>query len=271
MDPFADWVIEPWRLEFMRRAFTMAAVAGVVCGVLGTYVVLRGVSFIGDAIAHAVFPGVVAAHLLGGSLVVGGSVFGLATSLGIGLVAQNRRLREDAVIGVFFTFAFGLGITLASIEHDAGGLQSFLFGQILAISRADVAAAAGLGALLLTAGLVIRRELAAVAFDREMAQASGLPVVRLDLALYGLVTVAIVIAVQAIGNILALALLVTPGATARLVTTRLGSMMATAGAMGAASGIVGLYLSYYLDLAASGLIVLVLTAGFTLAWVSGRR
>lgn len=267
MTDLLDLLAEPWQLAFMRRAFAIGAVTGVVCGVVGTYVVLRGMAFIGDAVAHSAFPGVALAYVLDLNLVLGGAAAGLVTALGIAAVAQNRRLREDTVIGVFFAFAFGLGIVLVSTrEGYTGDLASFLFGQVLAVSDADVLIACGVGAVLVAVALGVRKELVAVSLDRETAAAAGLPVLRLDLVLYVLVTVAIVMSLSAVGNILVLALLITPAATARLLTDRLGTMMATSAAIGGGGAVAGLYLSYALDLAAGGMIVLVLTGIFVLAW-----
>jgi manganese/iron transport system permease protein len=263
-----ELLADPWSQVFMRRAFLVAVMAGIVCAVVGTFVVLRGMAFIGDAVAHAVFPGVAAGYVLNVNLALGGAVAGLATALSVVLVAQNRRLREDAVIGVFFAFAFGLGIVLVSTQRSyTGDLASFLFGQILGISDGDVLTV-GIGAAVLVAvTLLLRKELVTVSLERETAAASGLPVFWLDALLYGMVTIAIVISLQAVGNILVLALLITPAAAARMLTDRLGLMMLLAALVSAFSAVVGLYASYYYDLASGGLIVLVLTAVFACCWL----
>jgi len=266
------WLAEPWEHAFMQRALAVAVVCGVVCGVIGCHVVLRGMAFIGDTVAHSVFPGVAIAFVAGADLVLGGALAGVLTAVLVAIVSQNRRLREDTVIGVFFAAAFSLGIVVLSASPGYGGsLESFLFGQILGISAADVRTAAGVGLCLLAAVLVLHRELVAVGLDRETARAAGLPVFRLDLALYVLVTIAIVISLQAVGNILVLALLVTPAACARLLTDRLAVMLVAAPAIGALSSVLGLLLSWHLDLAAGGLIVLVATALFLLCWLLSPR
>ena len=262
----------PWEHVFMQRAFAVAAICGLVCGVIGCHVVLRGMAFIGDAVAHSVFPGVAIAFAVGADLVLGGALAGLLTALGIAVVSQNRRLREDTVIGVFFAAAFSLGIVvLSSAPGYSGSLESFLFGQILGISDADVRLVAGAGAALLLVVLALGKELVAVGLDRETARAAGLPVLLLDLALYATVTVAIVISLQAVGNVLVLALLITPAACARLLTDRLRTMMLLAPAIGALSSLGGLYLSYELGLAAGGMIVLVATAVCVLCWLLAPR
>jgi len=267
-----DWLADPWRMEFMRRAFIVAGASGLVCGVVGCFVVLRGMSFIGDAVAHSVFPGVAIGYVLGVSMALSGAIAGLVTAVGIAVVAQNRRLREDVVIGVLYAFAFGLGIVLVSTQANyTGDLTSFLFGQILGISDADVRTVVTVGAGLVALTLLVRKELVMVTLDRETAAAAGLPVFRLDLLLYVMVTIAIVISLQAVGNILVLALLITPAATARLLTDRLGPMMVLAAALGAGGSVAGLYLSWTYDLASGGLIVLVLTGLFALAWLLAPR
>ncbi|RAS67352.1 manganese/iron transport system permease protein [Lentzea atacamensis] len=272
MNAVVDLLAGPWEYDFWRRALLVALLSGLVCGVVGTHVVLRGMAFIGDAVAHAVFPGIATAFVLGTNLVIGGAVAGVVTALLIAVVAQNRRLKEDSVIGIFFAAAFGLGIVILSAAPGYGGsLESFLFGSILGISDGDVVSVAVIGAiLLLTTGLLNGR-LVAATLDREQARAVGLPVFWLDLALYVMVTLAIVISLQAVGNVLVLALLVTPAAAARLLTDRLGVMMLLAPAIGAGGSVLGLYLSYAFDLAAGGLIVLSLTGIFVLCWLFAPR
>lgn len=267
-----DFLLEPWDHLFMQRAFLAAALSGIACGVIGSHVVLRGMAFIGDAVAHAVFPGLAIAFALQANLALGGAAAGLATALSIAVVSQNKRLREDTVIGVFFAAAFGLGIVvLSSAPGYSGSLESFLFGEILGISDGDVRTVAITSTALVLIALALHKELVTVSLDRETARAAGLPVFRLDIALYTMVTLAIVISQQAVGNILVLALLITPAACARLLTDRLGVMMLLAPAIGVLSCVAGLYLSYSYNLAAGGLIVLVVTSLFLICWVFAPR
>jgi manganese/iron transport system permease protein len=264
-----DFLTGPWEHAFMQRAFLIAVLSGIVCGVVGSYVVLRGMAFIGDTVAHAVFPGVAIAFVLELDLVLGGAVAGVATALAVAVFSQNRRLKEDTVIGVFFAGAFALGIVILSSAPGYGGsLESFLFGQILGIADSDVITVAVAGAVLLVIAALVNKELVAVALDRETARAAGLPVFWLDMLLYAMVTIAIVVSLQAVGNILVLALLITPAACARLLCDRLGAMMLIAPAIATGASVVGLYLSYSLGLAAGGLIVLVATGCFLLCWVA---
>nr|WP_222109376.1 anchored repeat-type ABC transporter permease subunit [Streptomyces cupreus] len=256
----------------MQRAFTVAAIIGLVCGVVGVYVVLRGMAFIGDAVAHSAFPGVALAYAFEGNLLLGGAAAGITTAVLIAFVSQNRRLKEDTVIGVFFAFAFGLGIVLVSTRDSwTTDLSSFLFGQVLAVSTTDVWTVAAIGAVLVLVVLAIGKELVAVSLDRETARATGLPVFRLDLALYVVVTTTIVMSLEAVGNILVLALLITPAATARMLTERLWAMTLLASLIGCAGSVAGLYVSYAYDLAAGGSVVVVLTGLFFLTWCLAPR
>jgi manganese/iron transport system permease protein len=259
-------------LAFLPKALLIATLAAVMCGVVGCYVVLRGMAFIGDAVAHAVFPGLAVAFLFSGSLVLGGTVAGVVTALLVAVFAQNRRLKEDSVIGIFFVAAFALGIVVISRAPGyAGSLQQFLFGSITGIPDRDVYAVSATTVAVLLAVTLLHKEFVAVTLDREMARALGLRVFRLDLTLYVLVTLAVVMAVQTIGNILVLALLVTPAATARLLTDRLPVMMVLAPAIGAGCAATGLYLSWSWDLPVGGTIVLTLTAAFLLTYLTAPR
>ncbi len=259
-------------LAFLPKALLMAVMASVVCGVIGCHVVLRGMAFIGDAVAHAVFPGVAVAFVLQGSLVIGGAVAGVITAVLVAVFSQNRRVKEDAVIGVFFVAAFALGIVIISRAPGyAGSLQQFLFGSITGIPDRDLVTVAVTGVVLLSLTFLLHRQFVAVSLDREMARATGLAVFALDLVLYVLVTLAVVISLQTIGNILVLALLITPAATARLLTDRLGVMMLLAPLIGATGAVVGLYVSWTWDWPVGGTIVLVLTAMFLVAWTAAPR
>ncbi|MCU8595227.1 MULTISPECIES: anchored repeat-type ABC transporter permease subunit [Streptomyces] len=272
MSAVVDFLTDPWQHLFMRRAIEVAVMCGVVSGVVGAHVVLRGMAFIGDAVSHSVFPGVAVAFVFQFNLVIGGAVAGLLTALAVAVFSQNRRLKEDTVIGVFFAAAFGLGIVILSTAPGySGSLESFLFGQILGISDADVVTVAVTGLVLLAIAAAVHKELVTVSLDRETARAAGLPVFALDVVLYVLVTVTVVISLQAVGNILVLALLITPAACARLLTDRIGVMMLLAPVIGGASAVTGLYLSYTFNLAAGGLIVLVVTAVFVLCWLFAPR
>ena len=243
-----------------------------MCGSVGVHVVLRGMAFIGDAVAHSVFPGLAIAFVCGGSLVFGGALAGVVTAVLVALLAQNRRLKEDSVIGVLFVGAFALGVAIiARAPGYAGSLQDFLFGSITGIPASDVPVVLGGALFVLLMLFLAHRPIVAVTLDRESARAAGVHVLLADLSLYVAVALAVVISVQTIGNVLVLALLVTPAATARLLCDRLGTMMILSPALGASGGLVGLYLSWALDVPTGATIVLVLTACFVLAWVFAPR
>jgi manganese/iron transport system permease protein len=259
-------------LAFLPKALAVAVMSSIVCGVVGTFVVLRGMAFIGDAVAHAVFPGLAVAFVISGNLILGGAIAGVLTAVLIAVFSQHRRLKEDSVIGVFFVAAFALGIVVISQAPGyAGSLQQFLFGSITGIPDSDVFVVAGTAVVILAVLFAFHKEFVTISLDRESARAMGVRVFWFDLALYVLVTLAVVISVQTIGNILVLALLITPAATARLLTDRLGVMMLLAPVIGAAAALTGLYISWSWDLPTGGTVVLVLTIGFLTAWFFAPR
>ena len=263
-----DWFSDPLDFRFMRMALLEVVIVGTVAGFLGTYVVTRGMAFVGDAITHAVFPGIVIAFLANVSLMLGGAAFGVLTAMAISSLSLTRRIREDTAIGVVFAAFFALGVVLISTtEGYTRDLTNILFGDILAVTTTDIYLSLIVGGVALTLGLALRRALLLSSFDREMAQSLGLPVFWLDTVLLLLVTMTIVISLRAVGNILVLAMFVTPAATARLLVDDVGKMMPLGAALGALAGVLGLYISWHTDLAAGGMIVLTATSFFILALV----
>jgi len=264
--------LDPLGHGFFVRAIAAGTLVGVVCAVGGTYVVLKGLAFIGDAVSHAAFPGVVASYLLGGPYLVGAGIAAVVTAVGIGWVSRRARLRADTAIGVLFAGAFALGILLFStIRGYVGDLFSFLFGYLLAIGPGDLAALAVLSAIVLAVVAVLWKELLYSTFDPLGAAASGLPVEALEYLFLALIALTIVISLQAVGIILVVAMLVTPAATAQLLTVRFAAMMGLAIVLGVASAVIGLYVSYWLDVASGATIVLVETSFFLLALALGPR
>jgi manganese/iron transport system permease protein len=256
----------------MQRALLEVVLMGLTCGIIGAYVVLRGMAFLGDAISHAIFPGVVIAFLLNVNLLLGALVVGALTVIGIGGIARNRRVSEDSAIGVLFTGAFALGVVLISgAEGYTGNLADFLVGQVLGVSPVDLIFSAVVGVVVLGALAFFHKELVLVAFDREMAEAMGLPVAVLDLALLLGIALTIIVSLQAVGNILVVAMLVTPAAAARLWTDRLPVMMALSAAFGVLAGIGGLLVSYHADYAPGGTIVLLVTLLFGISFLVAPR
>jgi manganese/iron transport system permease protein len=267
-----DWLVDPLRDDGFRRALIDVLVVSAAAGVVGTFIVLRGTAFLGDALAHAVFPGIVIAFLIGTSLLAGALIAGVVTTLLIAGLTANRRVSSDSAIGVIFTGAFALGVVLISEETIEGEeLEHILFGDPLNATWNDVALTVAIGAVVVTAVLVLRRLFIAGSFDRSGARAMGLHTLLLDMFLLGFTALTVVIAFKAVGNILVIALLVTPAATARLFVDRLMPMMAGAVATACGASVVGLYIGYHGELSPGGAIVLVSTAGFALSWLFAPR
>ncbi len=267
------WLVEPLGYPFMVRGLLAALIVGVVCPVLGTYVVLRGMAFLGDALAHIMLPGVVIAFLLGWPLGLGALVAGVAAALLIGAISRRTDLKEDAAIGVVFAGAFALGIALLSLQRSyAVDLAHLLFGNLLGIAPIDLWLGGGLALVVLLTVFGFYKEFLVLSFDPVLATTLRLPMAFLQLLLLVLVAVVIVVSIQAVGVALVLAMLVTPASAAYLLTRRLPRMMLAGAVIGAGSAVAGLYLSYYANLASGPAIVLVQTALFLLVLaVSPRR
>lgn len=265
MNPI-DFLLAPLEYEFFVRALVASALVGVACAVVGAFVVLKGMSFVGDAVSHSAFPGVVLAYLLGLPIALGGSVAAIGTALGIGALTRRSGLRADAVIGVLFAGMFALGVALfSSIPNYVGDLFHFLFGDVLGISFADLISLAVLASLLLLIVWVLWKELLFATFDPLGAGAAGLPVRRLDDLLLILIAVTIVVSLQAVGIVLVVAMITTPAATAQLLVKRFGQMIALAALIGVTASIAGLYVSFALDIASGAAIVLTETTAFLAA------
>jgi manganese/iron transport system permease protein len=261
-----DALLVPFQYAFMQRAFVAALTVGLLCSIMGTYVVLRKLSFIGDGIAHASFAGIVIAYIRGLDYYAGAAVVAVATALGIGFVHRRGNISLDTTIGVLFTAAFALGVFLMSrLKSYAVDLQSFLFGDILSVSVSDVFFIAGLGAVIAITVIVLFRALLYTSFDPVVAQASGLPVGTIEYILLVMLALTIIVALQSVGIILVAALLVTPAAAAYQLTNRFAPMMTLAAVLGVLSTVGGLYLSYFLRSSSGATIVLLATILFFLA------
>lgn len=273
-----DLLLEPLGYDFMQRAFLVTVTAAIVCGVLSCWLVLIGWSLMGDAVSHAVLPGVVLAYMLGTPFAVGALVFGVAAVALIGIVRSTSRVKEDAAIGVVFTTLFALGIVLISVVPSQTDLGHILFGNLLGVSVSDLTQVLVLGAVTLAILVVKRRDLTLYAFDPTHAHAIGLNPKVLGGLLLGLLALTVVVALQAVGVVLVVAMLIIPGATAYLLTDRFARMLVISPIIAAACSIVGIYLSYYLDASSGGTVVLTMGAVFTLVYlfapkhgVIGRR
>jgi manganese/iron transport system permease protein len=263
---------EPLGYEFFVRGLLAASIVGLVCAVVGSYMVLRGLVFMGDAISHSAFPGVVVAYLLDWPFYLGGAIAGIGTALAIGWISRRGALRNDTAIGVLFATMFALGIALFSaIPNYVGDLFGFLFGNVLGISVEDLVGVAILAAIVLVVVAFFWKELLYATFDPLGAAASGLPVARLEYLFLALIALTIIVSLQAVGIILVVAMLVTPAATAQLISIRFSWLMLTSVVIGIGSAIVGLYVSYWLNIASGATIVLVQAALFALAFVLSPR
>lgn len=271
MNPIG-FLVDPFSYGFMQRGLVATLLIGVVCAVMGTFVVLKGLAFIGDAVSHAAFPGLVIAYILGLPLYLGGAVAAVGTALSIGLVSRRGRLRFDTSVGVLFagTFAFGV-LLFSTINGYVGDLLGYLLGNVLGITTGDLVQVALLGAIVLAVLLATRKELLYATFDPLGAAASGLPVGGLEYLLLGLLGVTIVVSIQAVGVILVVAMLVTPAATAQLLVVRFERLMVLAAALAMVAALSGLYLSFYVNVASGASIVLVETLFFGLALLFGPR
>lgn len=267
-----DIIVEPLQSGFMQRAMIAAVLVGAICAVIGTYVVLRGMAFLGDALSHAILPGVAVGYLIHGpshfALFWWSLGTALATSLGIGAVSRRTQLKEDTAIGIVFAGMFALGIALISTTRSyATDLTHILFGNILAVGPRDLWLIGIFGGAAVLAVILLYKELLIVSFDPVLAATLRLPAAALHYLLLLLMALAVVVSMQAVGVALMLAMLVTPPATAYLLVRRLKPMMIVAACIGSFSGIAGLYLSYYLNMASGAAIVLVSTALFLLALI----
>jgi manganese/iron transport system permease protein len=264
--------LDPLRDAAFLRALADVIVVATIAGVIGTFIVLRGTGFLGDALAHAIFPGVVVAFLAGANLLAGALVAGLVTAAVMALLTANQRVRDNTAIGVIFTAAFALGVVILSRRAiDADQLEGILFGDPLGAGAGDVALTAGIGAGVLVAMILLWRLFVMAAFDPVGARSMGLPVLALDLLLLTLTALTVVVAFKAVGNILVIALLITPAATARLFVERLVPMTLLACAFGVGASIAGLYVGYHAGVSGGGTIVLISTAAFFGAWLLAPR
>lgn len=267
-------LLAPFQYDFMQRAFVVALFVGALCSMMGTYVVLRKLSFIGDGLAHASFAGIAIAYLRGANFYAGAAIATVVTALGIGFVHRRGRVSLDTSIGVLFTGAFALGVFLLSRSPRATvDLQSFLFGSILGVSRYDVAMVVGLGLAVAVAVGALWRPLLYTSFDPVVAQAAGIRAGFVDYALLVILAVTIIVSLQAVGIVLVAALLVTPAAAAAQLTKRFVPMMALSCAFGVFSTVGGLYASYELHASSGATIVLLATLIFfcALAFSAARR
>jgi manganese/iron transport system permease protein len=276
MTALVEWLVKPLTYPFMQRGLVAALLAGVLCAVVGVYVVLRGMAFFGDALAHAILPGVAVGYLVSGGAreplfwwALGSAIL---ASLGIGSISRHSRLREDTAIGIVFAGMFALGIALIStVRSYAVDLSHFLFGDVLGVSARSLGWMGIFGGLVLVIIVALYKEFLVISFDSVLATTLRLPVGWLNNLLLVLLAMTIAVTMQTVGVALMVAMLVTPAATASLLTRRLPTMMAIAALIASFSAIAGLYLSYYVNVASGAAIVLVATVLFLIVFLFSPR
>ena len=273
MSVFLNLIYEPLSYPFMLRGVLAALMVGVVCATVGTYVVLRGMAFFGDALAHSILPGIAVGYLVSGgarqSLFWWALIAAVFSSVGIGTITREAKVREDTAIGIVFAGMFALGIALIStVRSYSVDLTHFLFGDVLGVSTTDLILIAVFGLLIILTVIFFYKEFLVLSFDPLLAATLRLPARWLEYLLLVLIALAIVVSLQTVGVALMVAMLVTPAAAAFLLTRRLPLMMTLAAIIASASGVIGLYISFYASVASGAAIVLVSTAFFALAWLA---
>ncbi len=262
-----NWLLEPLQFVFIRSALLAIVLTGTACACVGVYVVLRRMAFIGDALAHTVLPGVVTAYLRGWNLYVGALAAGMVTALAIGWLARREELREDTAIGVVFTGMFALGILLISTVRSFRDFTHLLFGNLLGVTGEDLTVMAVVVVLVLAVLALLHKELVLSSYDPVQTEMIGVRADTMRLVLLLLLALTVVTSIQVVGVILTSALLVTPAAAASLLTRRIAPMMGIATLIAIGSGVVGLYASYYANVASGAAVVLTCTLCFGIAWL----
>jgi ABC-type Mn2+/Zn2+ transport system permease subunit len=266
-----SWLLEPLAYQFMQRGLLASVIVGVLCAVMGTYVVLRGMAFLGDAMAHAILPGVAVAYLFGGNLLVGAGAAAILVALSIGFFSRQGDVKEDTAIGILFAAALSLGVAMIStMQTYAVDLSHILFGNVLGVSSSDLWMIAIVSLIILLMVVLFYKPFLVISFDPVLAATLRLPAELLRNLMLVLLALTVVVSLQTVGVSLAAAMLVTPAATAYLLTRRLGPMMLVSAAIGAFSSVIGLYLSYYFNIVSGSAIVLTATVLFLLGFLWKR-
>jgi manganese/iron transport system permease protein len=260
-------LLEPFAYAYMVNAIWVSALVGGVCGFLSAFLMLKGWSLIGDALSHAIVPGVAGAYMLGLPFAAGAFLAGLLAAAAILSLQAITQLKHDAVIGLIFTSFFGLGLFMVSISPTSVNVQTIVMGNILAVTPADTTQLVVIAGVTLAVLLLTWKDLMAVFFDEPYARSIGLRAQGLKVLFFALLAASTVAALMTVGAFLVIAMVVTPGATAYLLTDRFGRLCALASGIGAASGLVGAYASYFLDGATGGIIVVLQTLAFLVVLV----
>lgn len=252
---------------FLQKALITSIMVGIICGVIGCFIILRGLALMGDAISHAVLPGIALSYMFGINFFYGAVLFGLITTVSIGFISQNSRIKSDSSIGIVFAVFFALGIILITKAQTATDLTQILFGNVLSVQTSDMYMTLGVGAVVLITVFIFYKELLVSTFDPTMAAAYGLPTRFIHYIIMVLLTLSTVASLQTVGVVLVIAMLITPAATAYLLTNRLSTMIFLAMFFGAASAVGGLYFSFRFNLASGAVIVLVTTVLFIITFI----
>ena len=255
-----------FRYQFLQNALLTSVIVGLISGVIGSFIILRGMSLMGDATSHAVLPGVAVSYMFGFNYIFGASIFGLLAALSIGFITQKSPLKNDTAIGVVFSSFFALGIIFISFAKSSTDLYHILFGNVLAVADTDILITCVVGVIVLIFVALFYKELQLTSFDPTMAQAYGLNIQFFHYALMFLLTLVAVSSLQTVGTILVIAMLITPAATAYLLTNHLPTMIGLASTFGILSSVIGLFFSYSYNLASGATIVLTAALFFLLAF-----
>ncbi|MBU5468270.1 metal ABC transporter permease [Virgibacillus sp. MSJ-26] len=262
-----DFIQDLMNYEFLQKAFITSVIVGIICGVIGSFIILRGMALMGDAISHAILPGVAISYMLGINYFYGAVVIGVLTALGIGVIDQHSRVKSDSSIGIVFSAMFALGIILITIAQSATDLTQILFGNVLSVRDTDMWMTIIVGIIVLLAVIIFYKELLVSSFDETMAQAYGLKTRLIHYGIMVLLTLVTVASLQTVGVILVVAMLITPASTAYLLTNRLSVMVVLASFFGALSSIVGLYISFQHNMPSGPVIALAATGLFVIAFL----
>ncbi len=269
--PMIDYLLEPFAYSYMVNAIWCSALVGIICAFMSSYLMLKGWSLIGDALSHSVVPGVAGAYMLGLPYSLGAFISGGLAAAAMLFITQRSSLRTDAVIGLIFTGFFGLGLFMASLSPTSVKIDTIVFGNILAITPFDAIQLAIIGLVTLACLLVFWKDFMVVFFDETHAHSIGLKVKTLKVLFFTLLSASTVAALQTVGAFLVIAMVVTPGATAYLLTDRFSRLIAISVSVGFLTSAIGAYISYFLDGATGAVIVLLQTFVFLIAFVAGPK
>lgn len=264
---FSEFILDIQHYEFLQKALVTSIMVGIVCGVIGCFIVLRGLALMGDAISHAVLPGVAISFMLDVNFFYGAVLTGMLTAVGIGFVSQNSRIKSDSSIGIVFSAFFALGIILISKAQTATDLTQILFGNVLSVRSSDMWMTVIIGAIVLLVVILFYKELLISSFDETMAAAYGLPTTLIHYVIMILLTMTTVASLQTVGVVLVVSMLITPASTAYLLTNKLWKMILLAAGFGSVSALIGLYFSFAYNLSSGAVIVLATTAIFIFVFI----